>query len=123
VKRKTLRISAITASTWVLGPRLLFYAVVVTTVTAADQSKLRPGILYTCLPLLTVISHSMIGFLFLGVQWTRETWVSIDRLTVSEAGVTFSETCVLYFVCCLFAWCFISVVFLCAKFPSVTFIL
>ena len=80
---KTIKLSALSACNWVLGPHLLVFVTLVTMVAADDLSPIRPRSLYVCVPLLRLVAHVMMGVLFEGAQLAREALVTMDRLLVS----------------------------------------
>ncbi|XP_060072940.1 ATP-binding cassette sub-family C member 4-like isoform X1 [Ylistrum balloti] len=70
-------ISAELTTLWMLGPRIMYYCLVVPV--SLTGRPLTPSELYTCLPLLFLLSHSIYGGVFLAIQNISQTLVTGKR--------------------------------------------
>ncbi|XP_069104134.1 ATP-binding cassette sub-family C member 4-like isoform X2 [Argopecten irradians] len=62
---------------WMLGPRIMYICVIVPATLSGQP--LTPSALYTCLPLLYLLAHSVFGGLFLAIQNISQFLVSQKR--------------------------------------------
>ena len=86
-------IAGITASLWILGPRLFYYCLVIPV--SLTGKSIRPEKLYLCMALLFIISHSLIGGINLAVRCVAESIPSCNRLKVSLiGGINLAVRCV-----------------------------
>ncbi|XP_052784406.1 ATP-binding cassette sub-family C member 4-like [Mya arenaria] len=80
-KKKIL--SAITACNWVVGPRIMYFVVVVTAALVLGPGSLKATVMYVVIPLLFFVTQTMMGYLFMTVQTLQETRITMGRVAVS----------------------------------------
>ncbi|KAJ8309985.1 hypothetical protein KUTeg_011850 [Tegillarca granosa] len=73
-------IAGVTASLWILGPRLFYYCLAVPVALAGEV--IRPEKLYKCLALLFLMSHSLLGGVNLAVRCLAEGMPTMTRIKV-----------------------------------------
>ena len=84
------RFSALFASIWVIGHRLLIYVVVLTMCVAGERRGLQPSRLYVAVPYLQLLSFTMWGIMFMMASRLGEASRTVERLKVRGSS---SDSC------------------------------
>ncbi|XP_052777823.1 ATP-binding cassette sub-family C member 4-like [Mya arenaria] len=73
-------LSAISTCNWVVGPRLMYFVVIVTTALVQGPGSLRASVMYVVVPLLFVLAQVMMGVINLTIEGMQEVRVTVNRI-------------------------------------------
>ncbi|WAR23566.1 MRP4-like protein, partial [Mya arenaria] len=77
-------LSAISTCNWVVGPRLMYFVVIVTTALVQGPGSLRASVMYVVVPLLFVLAQVMMGVINLTIEGMQEVRLPCTRCSGSN---------------------------------------